>query len=149
MYIYIRSMSEAQNKIYDRIASRSREINKHIIKLLLFPDCQYVDHWQHEIYAFVNDVPKLKHSNKFPKVKFLKDCLSVNNDCIDTAIWQVEDEEFNLMPISIDADILVKAICDYQDWLASELSTKGAVAQRQVKAKLNELMCKYSPAGGG
>lgn len=139
MYIYIRSMSEAQSKIYDKITAQSREIVKHIIKLILYPDCSYIDHWQHEIYSFLNYVPKLKSSNKLPKEKFISECLKVNNDCLDNCIWQVMDEEYELDAVSVDIQLIEEVVNNYQNWLAHELATKGAVAPRQVKAKLSEL----------
>lgn len=144
MYIYIRSMSEAQSKIYDRLTSHVDELDKHIIKLLLYPSSQYVSHWQHEIYSFVNIVHRLKSNNKLPTKKFIKQCLAVANDSISILIWQTQAEEDDLVPREVGVDISVSMISDilvaYQDWLAEQLSLNGAVIQQQVRSKLIELV---------
>ena len=133
-------MSEAQSKVYDNIASHSAEMNKHIMKLLFYPDSQYVSHWQHEIYSFLNSVPKLKNNNKFPKVDLILKALSIYDDMIDAFIEPVQDEESELTPCNIPLPKIESAIQKYHNWIATELSSKGVVSQSAIRSKLTELV---------
>lgn len=139
MYIYIRSMSEAQTEIYRDIRNASDKITEHILKILMYPDSPYVDHWMHEIWAFLHIVKKLKGRNKWPKASFIKKALSTGNDMIPQFIMLVTDEESELDPIWVDSNDALKCIEQYQDWLASELSSSGIVVQSSVKSKLKEI----------
>lgn len=140
MYIYIRSMSETQSKVYDSITSHVAEMNKHIIKLLLYPDCRYVSHWQHEIYSFLNSVPKLKNSNKFPKANFILKALSIYDDMLDAFIEPVIDDEPNLEPRAVLVETIQHVVQSYHEWLASELSSRGVISQNLIRHKLAELV---------
>ena len=140
MYIYIRSMSESQSRIYDKIADKAVSIDKHIIKLMLYPSAPECNHWKSEIYSFLNNVQKLKGSNKFPKAKLILKALTISNDMIDKLAWQVQCEEESLIPIHIEVDVLIRTIEAYQSWLASMLSSDGLVVPKDVYSKLDELI---------
>lgn len=140
MYIYIRSMSEAQSKIYDRIADKAPQIVENICKLILFPNSDSQNHWMQEVYSFVNFVPKLKGKNKRPKPNFIKKCLSVANDSIDVLSRRAISNEQPLQPKEVDVTVLLACVQRYQDWLSNELSEFGAVDESQVKNALTELI---------
>lgn len=139
MYIYIRSMSEAQTEIYRDIRNASDQITMHILKLLLYPTSSYVDHWMHEIWSFLYIVKKLKGKNKWPEADFIKKAMSTGNDIIPQFMAVVMDEESELEPTWIDPDDALACIEAYQDWIAFELSSYGVVRQSDVKAKLKEI----------
>ena len=139
MYIYIRSMSEAQTEIYRDIRDASDQITLHILKILMFPNSSYIDHWMHEIWSFLFRVKKLKGKNKFPKVAFIKDAMSTSNDMIPELMSVVLDLEPELEPIWVDSKEALACIKAYQDWAASELSAHGVIRQADVKAKLKEI----------
>ena len=139
MYIYIRSMSEAQSKIYDKLSSVANQIDMHIIKILLYPESPYVDHWMHEVWSFLNIVGKLKGSNKYPKSAFIKKSLSIYNDMIDALIQLVWDSESELTPADVPLSCIKHCLEDYQNWISSELSSHGFVKQSDVKSKLTEI----------
>lgn len=147
MYIYIRSMSEAQSKIYDKLTDRSEQIDQHIIRILLFPDSRYVDHWMHEIWASLHTVDRLKGKNTWPKEKFIKKCLSTHNDILDVYTEVVKDIESSLIPNDVPAVCILYSIEAYQDWIARELSINGYVTQAAVKAKLSDIIRKYTNGG--
>ena len=139
MYIYIRSMSEKQSEIYRKLTSASDQINLHIVKLLMFPNCSYVDHWMHEIWSFLFKVDKLKSNNKWPKQSFIKNALAVHNDIINTYIVIAPDEEENLDPKEVSISYALQCIEEYQDWISEKLSSEGVVRQVEVKSKLREI----------
>lgn len=139
MYIYIRSMSEAQTEIYRDIKNASDQINIHILKILMYPSSENVDHWMHEIWSFLYIVKRLKSSKKWPKASFIKKALSTGNDMMPQYISIVLDEEDNLEPTWIRPEDALMCVEMYQDWLASQLSSNGVVKQSDVKAKLREI----------
>lgn len=139
MYIYIRSMSEAQSKIYDKITSVANQIDMHIMKILFYPDSPFVDHWMHEIWAFLSMVGKLKGSNKYPKAAFIKKSLAVYNDMPEALMQLVWEDESDLDPLDVSVHDIERCLNEYQDWLASELSANGFAKQAAVKAKLKEI----------
>ena len=139
MYIYIKSMSEAQTEIYRDIRDASDQVVLHILKILMFPDSKYVDHWMHEIWGFLFRVKKLKGKNRFPKPDFIKKAMSTSNDMIPELMSVVLDLESELEPTWVDSDVALECIEAYQNWLASELSAHGVVNQSAVKAKLKEI----------
>ena len=141
MFIYIRSMSENQTEIYRDLTSAGDQINLHILKILMFPDCKFVDHWMHEIWSFLFRVKKLKSKNKWPKEEFIRKAISTTNDMIEQLMIVVEDEESDLTPCKVDPSDALKCIENYQNWISHELSTKGVVKQSDVKTKLSEF-CK-------
>ena len=139
MYIYIRSMSERQSEIHREISAASKQIDMHIIRLMLYPNSSYRDHWMHEIWSFLFEVDKLKGKNKYPKAKFIKDALAAHNDVIDNYKEIVEDLEGELTERDISTEYIIQVIEKYQDWLANELSTHGKVKQSDVKIELTFL----------
>lgn len=139
MYIYIRSMSEAQSKVYDKLTSHSEELVKHIMKLILFP-LGPAAHWKGEIYSFVNSCPKLKGKNKLPSSKFIFNCLSVSNDILVNLMRQVLADESELSPSNISPSVLLQAAETYERWLADMLAQYGAVTRNEVYAELDSII---------
>ena len=93
MYIYIRAMSEHQSKIYDNITSKVGQIDRHIIRLCLYPHATQVNHWKTEVMSFLCDIDKQKNTKKYPKKSFILKALQVKNDMIDALRYQVEHIE--------------------------------------------------------
>lgn len=127
MYVYIRSMSESQSDLYRRISDKADEIDRHIIRLVLYPHAQEVNHWKQEIYGFLNTMKKLRNTKKLPNAKFILKCLQISNDMTDALMYQVTRIEKELTPIDVSEDQVVEAIEGYQKWLAHELSTRGVI----------------------
>ena len=127
MYIYIRSMSEAQSKIYDKLTDASWRVDQHIVKLLLLPDCQEANHWKREIARFIDHTSKLQRTNKWPTAKFIKKCLSTHNDMVDVLLRQVSNSLKEANKRTISEEDVLRALNAYQDWLASQLSARGAI----------------------
>ena len=140
MCIYIRSMSEAQSRIYDSITSKVTSINTHMAKLMLFKDTEYVNHWESEIYAFLHDVNKLKGTNKYPKQKFILKCLSVGNDSAEKYLEMARAEEEEIQPAQVSSAAYLHALKQYQEWISAELSSKGYVTPKEVRSVLENLI---------
>ena len=140
MYIYIRAMSEFKNKIYADLTAASKQIDQHIIRLMLYPTSSYIDHWMHEVWASLHDVDTLKSTHKYPKKQFIFSALSVHNDILSNYVRLVVDEEELLTPKYIDIVDVLSAVEQYQDWIATKLSSEGIVMQRDVKTKLSEIL---------
>lgn len=143
MKIYIRSMSEYQSKIYDNLVSASNQVNMHLIRLLLYPDSRFVDHWMHEIWSFLYRVDKLKGINKYPKAKFIRNALAVHNDTVENYIAVVKDLESELEPADVNIEDVIKLIEQYQAWIAEQLSKQGVVLQNDVKHALKSFTAQH------
>ena len=82
MFRYIVGMSEAKSKIHDQIASVAYELDRHLLKLILYPGTAHQSHWSKEIAGFLNHVPKMKGSNKYPSSRFIYDAISIYEDSL-------------------------------------------------------------------
>lgn len=139
MFIYIKSMSEAQSRIYDNLTAVSKQIDMHIIRLLLYPDSKYVDHWMHEVWSFLFDIDTLKRKNTYPKASFIKKALSTHNDILGNYVKIVKSLESELTPQRIDLATVEYCVEEYQDWIAEQLSKYGYVEQKDVKEVLQDI----------
>ena len=145
MVRYINAMPRARKAIYDEVAAASKQIDKHIIRLLLYPDAREHNHWKQETVGFLEDVDLLKGTNKWPSEKLLLSALRTHNDILDTYRWQVEKTERDLTPLNVSPSVIQRAVEAYQDWLAIELSANGAIdrysAYEVLDEIVNEAMC--------
>ena len=140
MYIYIRAMSEPQAEAYRRISDQAAKILEHIIKLVEYPEAQETNHWKQEIFGFLNEVRKLRGSNKFPKSKLIYKALTVSNDMIDKFIGRVHRTYKDMIPRNLPEDIILSAVEDYQKWLAEQLSKEGILDPDDIYNKLDEVV---------
>ncbi len=140
MYRYITAMSKSQQKIYDEVEHASKQIDKHIIRLLLYPDAQECNHWMNEIVSFLSDVDLLKGKNKWPSKKLLLKALETHNDILDRYRWQVQEAEDELVARNVRPDVIYRSIRKYQDWLATELSTNGVISSHDAKDMLRYIV---------
>lgn len=136
MYIYIRAMSRSDAQIYDRLDRDAEQLDRHLIKLMLYPNAQEADHWAKEVWNFVNIIDKRKQTNKYPKESFIYNAISCHNDIINNMIWQIKSDRRERPAILHDQYIISK-IEDYQHWLARKLSSQGAVSSREVYEALD------------
>lgn len=139
MYIYIRSMSEAQNKIYDKLTDASDNIVEHIVKLILYPNAQEVNHWKREIFSFLWKVDKLKGKNKYPSEKFIYNALSTHTDNLGVYLDVIQDE-YSDTPQSISVETAERCVDEYMKWVASNLSVTGGLKSKEVYAKLDSII---------
>lgn len=139
MFRMILAMSADLKSVKDDIRRAVNQIDKHIIKLALYPNVGAKDHWRAEIYSFLSDVPKLKGSNKFPKQNVIRSELATYEDTFDTWVPVIKKNNKNLTPANISVEDILSCAMEYHDWLAFELSTKGIVSVEDVFNKLEEL----------
>lgn len=137
-------MSNTLANVRDNVKYASYEIDHHIIKLLLFPDTEYTNHWKQEIFAFLHDIDKLKSTNKWPKETDILDWLACHNDVLSNYRITVEDEYEDLVPCNISNSDILSAIEDYQAFLASNLASSGLVRRKDVYDLLSAIVHKYS-----
>ena len=140
MFIYIRSMSEARSKVHDQIASVAYEMDRHIMKLMLYPDTEYVEHWEKEIAGFLNHVPKMKGSNKYPSAKFIIDAVSIYEDAIEDMLPVLKEDYSRLHAADVTLADIEHVIAQYHKWLSTALAEKGQVSQVAIINKLHELI---------
>lgn len=141
LYMYILAMSRNKKDIKYYLQDRADKVFVHICKILLYPKSPYVGHWEHEIYAFISNIQKLKGSNKLPSKSFIQNILLQELDSMigiymKQAIADEDDADFT----DVDESYANKICEQYVIWLAEKLSTDGFVSNKDVKAKLHELI---------
>ena len=140
MYRYIKAMADTRKAVERELKSCGRQIVVHLTKLMIYPEAQQANHWKQEIYSFLNNVPKLKGSKKYPSKSFIFNAISVYVDTIDSIKWQLQYDESDLTQLDIDDAVIEKKATRYLDWLATELSQKGAVQSVQVYNMLDKII---------
>ncbi len=140
MRIYIRAMSEDRRNIQSELKSHSEQLDEHIIRLMLYPNSDYVSHWKQEIWNLLHKVDKLKGKHQFPKASFIYDAISTHNDMIKEFRELVEDIESELTPVDVSTERIIQVLETYQRWVAEMLSVRGIVRRSEVYAKLDELI---------
>lgn len=143
MYRYIVAMSFDREKVRDILISSSEKIIEHLIKILYYPNSDNVDHWKIEVYSFLNRVPKLKGSNKWPSKKFILSSISGYNDAIE-AFTNPVIHKYGTPETNIPDSEIVKAIESYQDYLSSILSAQGYILDSDIYSKIDDIVSKYS-----
>jgi len=142
MKLYIFRLSKFDKEIRADLTDRNqRQMYKHLILLKLYPDTSYVPHWRQEVYNFENDVKRTKKDKRFPKKKFIQDCLS---ECLDVIPQMVEQAKAkmrkeNVVPKYYTTEELQENISKYIDWLSEQLSEKGYVTEDVVVETLIQL----------
>lgn len=139
MFKYIRAMSFDKQTISSNLVSKASPLTDHLIKLYLFSDCEYVNHWRQEVWGFLNKVPKMRHNNKFPSYKFIFDHVSGYCDMTEEIMYQMLDKYSMLTPVRLDVDELKSILNSYFEWLSKELASRGVVDPSEVYSKLEEL----------
>jgi len=139
MFRYVRAMSFDKQRIEDRLASLAEPVTDHLIKLYLFSNSEYRDHWRKEIWSFLNKVPKLRMNNKFPSSNFIFKLISGYADMASQLMFATIDEYSELTPERFDSEELESILIEYFKWISSKLSQEGVVRSSEVYAKLDEL----------
>lgn len=102
---YIRSFAVTKREVQADLRAAAKVIIEHLIKIFLYPDAQEKGHWKREVAAALNDVPKMKGSNKLLKAKFILD-----------SSWMAWEDIF-------DAKVaVVKKICQKIQWIYLQMS---------------------------
>lgn len=139
MKIYVTAMSVPQNIVMNKLIDISSSLTDHLIKLYLFPTSQYTNHWRQEIFSFVNSIPKLKSTKRYPSSDFIFEHLSSYLDQCAEGIEFWINEYGSLVPERVDPIEAENLITEYIKWLASKLSENGRVSASEIYAKLTEL----------
>lgn len=140
MFRMILGMSEYLKEIRRDLTPRGKQVLRHIIKLVLYPDVQEYEHWKKEIFNFISDVDKVKGKNKWPDAKFIYESISTQNDMIDVIIKQIKLMESEYTPRDVDDATVLKAVESYQNWLAASLSKQGAIDPNDAFALLDTIV---------
>lgn len=80
-------MSESTKEVRRQITSKMEQLDKHLLTLILFPDCNSKKHWMTGVYTFLNSVDKLKNRRKWPPYKCIREATSVHEDMLDVYIY--------------------------------------------------------------
>lgn len=140
MKLYIRAMPEYQKEIRRELSAKGKQVLRHLICVILYPDAPDYNHWKNEIVSFIEDVDKVKGKNKWSKPAFIKEAISTQNDMIDAVIKQVKLKEREYKPKSVSISEILKGVEKYQDWLANELSANGIIDPYEAQDLIDKIV---------
>jgi hypothetical protein len=150
MLRYIYGFADTPKEIERSLMDKAGNIIDHLLYIILAPNTSTVNHWAHEIYAFISRVPKLKGKNKYPSAEQLyawtylkwRDSF-IDNDTTMLRIIQAAQQEENI-PGDFDIDIvrnnLDYACTEYFTWLCVELSANGRITPDIAKTEISEII---------
>lgn len=110
---YIKAMSMDQKLAESKLLRVVDPLTDHLIKLYVFPNTDYVLHWRKEVWNFLNKVPRLKATNKFPSFEWMFEILSSYLDMTDQIMWQIVDEYAQHIPVRLDPEELESILTEY------------------------------------
>lgn len=132
-------MSTDKKTVHYNLFNASKPMVQHLIKLIEFPEARAKNHWAKEVHAFLNDVPRLKHTKKLPSAKFIYSEISCYNDVLEGIIRFALDTEPDEHFANAPPEECIPILEDYEMWLAQKLSSEGYVTWSEVNQKLEDI----------
>ena len=148
----VTEFSERKQKIEDDLTYSTKQIIIHICKIVLMSEVDSVNHWKREIANFLNEVDKLKGSNKFPTEKQIMNWTYYKQEDMLTDINKMKRklldivDDYNIdynIQYDIAIDIINDFCKDYFSWISKELSEYGYVNRQMIYKELDNLIKKY------
>lgn len=139
MKLYVRAMSTSKKDFKRRLHDISGELTEHLIKLYLYPNSQYANHWRKEVWAFLHYVPKLKHNNKIPTSDFIFNGISIYLDQVESFLYMLMEEYSELSPERLDPDEATSLIEQYFENISIRLSKDSTISSSECIDILIEL----------
>ena len=149
----IYELADNRGKIESSITNLSRPIVVHLIKIYLWRDTTYKNHWISELNGFLNSVPKLKGKNRYPKSKDLYRWLWTESrkENFSKTLYSVIDQvdmgegEFKDLkrPDGVDIDKVKMFVEEYMMWISQELSVSGEIMLSEIRSKIDSLLKKH------
>lgn len=139
MYKYIKSFADTSSQIKSNLRGSTKVVMNHLIKIWLFPSAREQNHWKSEVAHALNDVPKQKGRNKFPKTEFLmKNTWNVYNDSLTNRIDAIISD-MSETPIPFDYDNIYYAMHDYFVWICENLSKYGIISNSKIYEEIEHI----------
>ena len=139
---YIKSiyaMSKPKTEVEMKLWHDSGNILRHIVLYLCSDNEELKKHWSNEIFNFINNVPRLKGSNKFPSAQLIYDnTYKVWYDSVDAGMPKLFKSE-NLPYDKQKCDEATIRAEKYFIWLANELSINGFITRQDCYNVLESL----------
>lgn len=136
---YIYAMSTTKRELTHQLVSASLPLTEHLVKLYMFPNSINVDHWKHEVWNFVHQVPRLKGSNKYPSSKLIFSCLSTYLDELDNTADLMQSEYSLLIAARSDYSCAEEMITKYIKSVSDILAKQGRINSSEVYILLDEI----------
>lgn len=133
----IYAMSTTKRELAHQLVSASLPLTEHLVKLYMFPNSINVDHWKHEVWNFVHQVPRLKGSNKYPSSKLIFSCLSTYLDELDNTA-DLMQSEYPLTATRSDYTCAEEMITEYIKSVSDILAKQGKINSSEVYMLLDK-----------
>ena len=144
MYLYIKGMSQSRKNLIGDLEEKAVPLVEHLVKIIMFQETGNLKHWCDELGGFINRVPKLRSSNKFPSKDLIFHVIwDEQSKILDLVMDDVEYTNPKYTPAEYDESI-IRDFCEkYVDWLATILSADGRTSVRQCTQAAMSILNKY------
>lgn len=138
----LNEMADTKKEITESIHNKEWMISEHLIKCMLYPKSENINHWKVELYGFVHNVNKVKGTNKYPSYKQLYKWVlnRFEDSLLDRIDGYVSDITRKYGNVEYNKQMLYDKIIEYFKWLLQNLSEKGYVTRQEVSDKIDILI---------
>lgn len=140
---YIMCMSKSRSEIRDRLENVATQCMTHIAKIWLFPTSESQKHWKREVWAFYNEIDRMKPTNKVPSAKFIfNSSWGLKNHLKEKAIQRAVDSEETLIPDKYrlnNLQILYDNMEKYFKWMSETLHNEELISLEAVMKEFGRL----------
>ena len=149
--LHITEYAKSKSKVISAFENKEDVLREHLIKVFFWRNSDCLYHWEGEIFGNIPTSIKLKGSNKYLSKKAILSSIYSYNDIINASLQQwvsqicVWEKDLPELEVSHKNEINFKNFCDeFFDYVATKLSTVGAVNKNAVYSLLNNLLNKYN-----
>lgn len=144
--IFLREFAIERSALKAKLMFSFESIFPHLLLVYYYPTAEEVNHWEKEVYNFLNDVPVLKSTKRLPPEKLIKEGLWDSVKEIiprrhGNFVKDVNLGEYGANLGQVKFDRRAEDFCrEYCDWLAMRLSKDGSVSRFEVKTQIEKLL---------
>ncbi len=134
----ITCMSKPKSSVAAGLEQRTRQICLHLIKLHLYPENESCNHWRREVANQLNEVDRLKKSNKYPSSQFIYDnTYKLHKKYISKYIAGVL-MDYGDSIYDVDEYLISDKVRFYFVWISERLSKDGWISYSEIYEHLKQ-----------
>lgn len=158
MRLFVTEFAEKKLEIERKLSSHSEVIIEHLMKILVLPNHESVNHWKKEVFSHLHIIDNLKGSHKLPTAKQIMNWTYYKHyewlqdrNCIK-AFFNDLLYDYGIDDLNVGFSYYVDKIysvadnyCkEYFQWLADNLSKYKRISNQDIYAEIDKLTEKYS-----
>lgn len=148
-------MAHTRSKIISSLVSDISTVLPHLILIMLYPNDENINHWKGEVAGKLHGLSRMKHNNKYPTYKDLKDYIDTFKDSATVQLLNniklaYRKEGYNikerLIEINkINQDKMSKIIVDFIELIYNNINPNtGLIDIDLIYNELDNMINKYN-----